>query len=596
MQTDTILAGSVLTTAAQSPTLDAVSRSGRSRGAGQSPTLIDNSPIHQVLNIARRERRGAYTDAAWVGHQIQLVKTERVAIESDGRHYEVGPGTALWFYEGESVQGRVLATPCVLYAINFLAPTLPPPNFEDRFLHPLGKKIIGQVEELSQVWRDATPLRPFRVQARLLTLLAELATPGQRAARVDREAGLWWHVETALRRDLRRPMDLTGMSQLVKRTSVAITRSCQRAVGLSPLKRLKQLRMSLARSLVQRSPLRFTAIAERVGYARVHEFSRDYHKHFDATPTRDRGTWERRPRRDSAGPVAAGTPLPPPASEARPVVEASPIEHVIFLNRLEMKEEGFQCSEPSFPGHHFQLSVSGRMQVETCGRRFEVGPGGLLWFHNDEEFEYRLLEAPRVFYVLNFIAPTLSPPAYEARCLTLPKKRIIARFNSLLRTWQDTATPSLVRLLRVHAGLLHLLDDVITHIQATVPLDQDVALWWQIEHELRKDWTRPISVRWMSQLVGRSPATITRACRRAVGRPPLDRVRQIRLNMARGLIWMSTLSMSEIAGRLGYPRVQELSRDYSHQWRVTPTEDRRRFPEIYERVFGMPYTLPSETR
>ena len=100
----------------------------------------------------------------------------------------------------------------------------------------------------------------------------------------------------------------------------------------------------------------------------------------------------------------------------------------------------------------------------------------------------------------------------------------------------------------------------------------------------------------MGQWVGRSPATVMRACHRAVGVPPLERVRKIRLNMARGLVWMSPLSMSEIAYRLGYSRVQELSRDYRHLWQVTPTEDRKRFPRVYQRVFGMPFILPDEDR
>ncbi len=271
-------------------------------------------------------------------------------------------------------------------------------------------------------------------------------------------------------------------------------------------------------------------------------------------------------------------------------VDASPIQRVIFLNRLEMTKMGYTFSEPSFPGHHIQVNESGWLHVETSGRTFEVGPGGLMWLHNDEEFAYRVVKAPRVFYVLNFLAPSLPPPPFEARCVALPRAHIVSRFQSLLRVWRDTTMPPLLRLFRVQSLLLQALAEVTTHIERTVPLHQEVALWWRIEKEIRSNWSRSVSVLWMSQLVQRSPATVTRACRRATGKAPLERVRQIRTQMARGLVWMSTLSMSEIAFQLGYRRVQDLSRDYHHVWRVTPTEDRKRFPEIYQRVFGMPYT------
>lgn len=277
--------------------------------------------------------------------------------------------------------------------------------------------------------------------------------------------------------------------------------------------------------------------------------------------------------------------LPPP-----PAIEASPVQRVIFLNRLEMNEEGMSFAEPSFPGHHIQLSESGVLQVETCGRCFEVGPGGLMWLHNDEEFRYRVVQAPRRFYVLSFHAPTLPPPPYEARCLSLSRDRIVPRFQTLLDTWRNRDVPPLLRTFRVHAALGQILSDVMTHIARTVPINQEVALWWRVETEIRQNLHRPIGVREMARWVNRSPATITRACERAVRIPPRERVRLIRMNMARGLIWMTSMSISQVADRVGYSRVQELSREYHKTWRITPLEDRARFPAIYERVFGMPYT------
>jgi transcriptional regulator GlxA family with amidase domain len=64
--------------------------------------------------------------------------------------------------------------------------------------------------------------------------------------------------------------------------------ACRYAVGLPPLKRIKQIRFSLARGLLQRSALSVKEIAAETGYPRVHEFLRDYRKHFGHPPTAGR--------------------------------------------------------------------------------------------------------------------------------------------------------------------------------------------------------------------------------------------------------------------------------------------------------------------
>jgi transcriptional regulator GlxA family with amidase domain len=105
---------------------------------------------------------------------------------------------------------------------------------------------------------------------------------------MDPKARLWWELESELRRDLQRPITLALMAQLTKRSQATIARSCQHAVGMPPLKRLKQVRLSLARGLIWSSRLTMTEIAERIGYARVHEFSRDFRKQFGIAPSYDR--------------------------------------------------------------------------------------------------------------------------------------------------------------------------------------------------------------------------------------------------------------------------------------------------------------------
>lgn len=57
------------------------------------------------------------------------------------------------------------------------------------------------------------------------------------------------------------------------------------AVGISPVRRIKQLRMEMARGLLTYSRASISEIATQVGYERVNEFSRDIRKAFGMSPS-----------------------------------------------------------------------------------------------------------------------------------------------------------------------------------------------------------------------------------------------------------------------------------------------------------------------
>jgi len=277
------------------------------------------------------------------------------------------------------------------------------------------------------------------------------------------------------------------------------------------------------------------------------------------------------------------------------IVEGFPIEKVSFVARME-RGEGFTYDQYSLPGHHLNVVKRGRVHVECNGRTYELSRGSVIWFHETEQCRGRVVEAPWVYYTLNFVAPSLPPPNFEHRCLQLPGKEALRQFERLLEAWQDVSVPHLVRGLRVQSRLLEILATLITPPQQEIQYDTEASLWWQVEMELRRNLTRPIDLRMMSRLANRSRATITRSCQRAVGMSPLKRVKQIRLSMAHGLVILSNLTISEIAARVGYGRVHELSRDYHKQFNVTPTEHREQYPKTYQREFGLPLIPNREDR
>jgi AraC-like DNA-binding protein len=253
---------------------------------------VGPSPIQSVLLVTRFDRREKalrFDAHSLPGHLIQLVTAGKVYQECNGRGYILRPGCALWYHEDETVRGTVIESPWIYYSVNFIAPSLPPPEFESRLL--LARPVVhDQFKRLFQIWNDSRlppTTRTLRVHAALSEMIANLTTPSQQRMRMDPRAQLWWRLETELRRRLDQPIHMKQMEEIAGHPRAVIAASCQHAVGMPPMKRIKQVRMSLARSLVRGSDLTITEIAGRVGYARIHEFSRDYHKHFSTSPKHD---------------------------------------------------------------------------------------------------------------------------------------------------------------------------------------------------------------------------------------------------------------------------------------------------------------------
>lgn len=246
--------------------------------------------VHLVDQYVRTQPHYRFTATSLPGHLIQMMTRGRTTHEVSGRRYELRPGSVIWYHEDELVRGVVHQWPWRFYTLNFIAPALEPPPYEQR-VRQGNHQVLRQFQALLDAWREVgmAPLRrELRVQSALADLLAILWQPGVAPYKTDESARLWWDLETRLRQNLSRPASLADMQRLTGRSQATIARACLRAVGAPPLRRMKQVRMSFARGLVRNSDLRIKEIAARCGYGRIHEFSRDYRRHFGVPPTHDR--------------------------------------------------------------------------------------------------------------------------------------------------------------------------------------------------------------------------------------------------------------------------------------------------------------------
>jgi len=260
-------------------------------------------------------------------------------------------------------------------------------------------------------------------------------------------------------------------------------------------------------------------------------------------------------------------------------ISAPPIRDILLVARFVRTRAGQSFEATSLPGHLLHLVVDGVVEQECNGRQYLLRRGDLMWYHEDELVRGTVRGAPWTFYSVNFLAPALTPPPFEAR-LFPNQLGLRPWFAELLDVWRAAALPPLVRQCRAHAALLRILAALPPGATQPVAADPRARLWWDLETKIRRDLRQPVRLAQLAAWAGTSPATVARACRYAVGVPPLKRVKQIRLSLARGLLQRSALAVKEIAAETGYPRVHEFSRDYRKHFGHPPTVERRAPPKL----------------
>ena len=245
-------------------------------------------PVQAILLAAHLTGHadGPFEAASLPGHLLHFVTDGEVEQTCNGRHYHLRPGNLLWYHENEHVRGQATRTPWRFYSVNFVAPLLPPPALDNRLLVE-AEEVRPHFEALISAWRTAGNERPWHVHAALNSLLGHLVPKLAPNATLGAPTQLWWFIETQLRSRLDQPIDLALMEKLGHASAATIARACRGAVDETPLRRVKQIRLSMARGLAQRSGYSMTEIAHRVGYARVHEFSRDYKQCFGYPPSQE---------------------------------------------------------------------------------------------------------------------------------------------------------------------------------------------------------------------------------------------------------------------------------------------------------------------
>lgn len=247
----------------------------------------------------------------------------------------------------------------------------------------------------------------------------------------------------------------------------------------------------------------------------------------------------------------------------------------VFLLERRVPGRAFWTSSP--PGHLLHLVIEGEVRQRCNGREHHLRAGDMLWYHESECVEGVCVAAPWRFYSVVFHAPSLPPPDFASRVARPERRRAVKYFSELLGAWQDASEGAARRSLRCHAALAEIL---LLHHPAgaagSAPAGWLVQLWWNVENQVRQNLSRPYALEELAGMARTSAATIHRASMAAVQVSPVRRIKTLRLEMAHGLLVYSQMSVTEIAERTGYERVNELSRDFRKAFGLAPSEVRNR--------------------
>jgi AraC-like DNA-binding protein len=238
------------------------------------------APIEAVLGVWQFVREPFFrttTARSLPGHLLHLLTAGHYRLKTNGREYRVSAGDAVYYHETESVEWHGDASQVVFYSVGFLAPQMPPLPIEQRVFRAT-PRMRRAFALLYQAWEAGRQQRPLAVHARLADLLDAIQQAGmtKSADTASDAASLWWHAESVVRgHRLFRPT-LAQVCQRAATSRGKLIRACRKATGTTPIRRLREIRMEEARGLLQYAHLNVTQIADYLGYARIHEFTRDF--------------------------------------------------------------------------------------------------------------------------------------------------------------------------------------------------------------------------------------------------------------------------------------------------------------------------------
>jgi AraC-like DNA-binding protein len=240
--------------------------------------------IREIYGVWRFDRPAGMVGRArsTPGHLIHYVADGGYDLTADNRTTSIEAGDLIYYYESEEIVWRGRDEEVTFYSVGFDAPSLRPP--------PFGRRHIAARPELEAVFERALELEngPSTTASHLAQfgLLSQivLCFHDSAADEVEPQQSPWWYIENEVRRRRTFRAALADLGDIAGCSRATVIRECKRSTGMTPMARLRELRLAEARGLLLYSMSSVTDVALQLGYGRIQEFSREFSQHVGMPP------------------------------------------------------------------------------------------------------------------------------------------------------------------------------------------------------------------------------------------------------------------------------------------------------------------------
>lgn len=242
-------------------------------------------PVAEISGIWRfvREAGQEATVRSTPGHLLHYVVGGFIAMTVNRRSYEIAPGTVIYYHGEEEVRSRFREN-TVFYSVAFQAPALPPLAFSRRVFEA-GNGVAEQFAALYEVYAGRGPESVLRLFSLLTGLLDRIGFSESGGTGATPRENLWREIESWIREHHKFRASIPEICDEFHLSPATLRRVCRDAAERSVGERIREIRMEEGRALLRYSSLNVSEVARYLGYARIHEFSREFSVWFGRPPS-----------------------------------------------------------------------------------------------------------------------------------------------------------------------------------------------------------------------------------------------------------------------------------------------------------------------
>lgn len=231
------------------------------------------------------ERKSGYRSTAYStpGHLLHYIVKGSANMIINHRSYHVMPGTIIYYHEQEEVRNHYLED-TVFYSIAFTAADLSPLALSQR-VFKTESDLVDIFSKLYEIYTAKSPNSNLGLFTLFLELLVRLGFAESNLPSYTPHEKLWYQIESWIRKKRKFRAVIQEICDQFHVSPATLHRVCRDVSETPAGKRIQQIRMEEAKTLLMFSGLNVSETAQYLGYPRIHEFSREFSAYFKQTPS-----------------------------------------------------------------------------------------------------------------------------------------------------------------------------------------------------------------------------------------------------------------------------------------------------------------------